>query len=375
MLTWDAENRLTSAVSLTNTPVASQRKVEWQFDGKGRRIRQTTYDGSSGSCAVTEDLKFISDGWRHIAELNATNNALIRSYTWGLDLSGSMDGAGGVGGLLMMNSVANGAHFYAYDGNGNVAVLVKASDGTVSANYEYEAFGKPIRATGLMAKENPFRFSTKRTDNTTDLVLYEMRPYSPSLGRWPNRDPIGEQGGLNLYGFARNDPCNYWDNDGRFTYSIHYNITHDAAINAGYSSKCAGKIARATADTDIWHPLDDSYHFTRHVRGDKAAALQASEENRDNLLNEASEHGQKRQCWRALKDLGRGLHVLEDYYSHVINGEPVSFSITGNYPPDDRPDHKHDARDTDPAAAENARQAAQSKLSALWGSFSCCCSK
>jgi len=232
MLTWDAENRLTKAESLTNTPTASERKVTWEYDGKGRRIRQTTYDGSSGSYLVTEDLKFVSDGWRHIAELNATNNALVRSYTWGLDLSGSMDGAGGVGGLLMMNSAVNGEHFYAYDGNGNVAALVKASDGTVSANYEYETFGKPIRATGLMAKENPFRFSTKRMNDTTDLILYEMRPYSPSFGRFLGKDPLGdeaflreqtkgkgwraqkhlvEHGNLPSYLFAKNSPIDQID--------------------------------------------------------------------------------------------------------------------------------------------------------------------
>src|SRR5206468_4336619 len=108
VFTWDAENRLMQVESFSTGPTASKRKVIWEFDGKGRRIRQTAYDGSSGSYIVIEDLKFLSDGWRHIAELNATNNALIRSYAWGLDLSGSLDGAGGVGGLLMLNSAANG---------------------------------------------------------------------------------------------------------------------------------------------------------------------------------------------------------------------------------------------------------------------------
>ncbi len=188
--TWDAENRLTQVQSLSTGPTASKRKVVWEYDYRGRRGRQTTYNGSSGSYVATEDLKFVSDGWRNIAELNATNNALVQSYVWGLDLSGSLDGAGGIGGLLMLSSVANGAHFYAYDGNGNVAGLVNAGDGTVSANYEYDAFGRGLRATGPRAKENAFRFSTKRANDTIDLVLYEYRPYNSSLGRWLNRDPI-----------------------------------------------------------------------------------------------------------------------------------------------------------------------------------------
>ncbi|NMC81661.1 MAG: RHS repeat-associated core domain-containing protein, partial [Armatimonadetes bacterium] len=206
VFTWDAENRLKQVESRSDALSLSRRKVVWEFDGQGRRIRQTTYDGSSGSYVATEDLKFLSDGWAHVAELNATNNALVRSYVWGLDLSGSEAGVGGVGGLLIVNSAANGAQFCAYDGNGNAAALMKASDGTESARYEYGPFGETIRATGAMAKENPFRFSTKRTDNTTDFVLYEYRLYSPGMGRWLSRDPIGEEGGIALYAFAHNAP-------------------------------------------------------------------------------------------------------------------------------------------------------------------------
>jgi len=209
-LTWDAENRLTKTESLASGPLASKRKVVWEFDCRGRRIRQTTSDGSSGSYVVTEDLKFLSDGWRHIAELNATNNALVRSYVWGLDLSGSLDGAGGVGGLLMLNSVANGAHFYAYDGNGNVAVLVKATDGTASANYEYEPFGQVLRTTGPMANENHFQSSTKRSERATDFKLYEYRLFRADLC-WLSRDPLEEADTVNVYATLANDGLNQVD--------------------------------------------------------------------------------------------------------------------------------------------------------------------
>jgi RHS repeat-associated protein len=84
-----------------------------------------------------------------------------------------------------------GTHFCAYDGNGNVVGLVSATTGTETARYEYGPFGEPIRATGPATTLNPFRFSTKRTCNTTELVLYEYRPYNPALGRWLSRDPIG----------------------------------------------------------------------------------------------------------------------------------------------------------------------------------------
>jgi len=133
---------------------------------------------------------------QHIAEPRATGNALVLSYVWGLDLSGTMDGAGGVGGLLWVSNFQSpiGTHFVGYDGNGNVVALVSATSGSETARYEYGPFGEALRVTGSAANQNPFRFSTKRTDNTTDLVVYEYRAYSPCLGRWLSRDPIVERG-------------------------------------------------------------------------------------------------------------------------------------------------------------------------------------
>jgi len=69
--------------------------------------------------------------------------------------------------------------------------------------------------TGHAASLNPFRFSTKRADPTTDLVLYEYRAYNPAVGCWLSRDPLGELGGRKLYGSVLNDPLNNLDGDGR----------------------------------------------------------------------------------------------------------------------------------------------------------------
>jgi RHS repeat-associated protein len=148
---------------------------------------------------------------------------------WGLDLSGSLQGAGGVGGLLKVYDGATSKHCYpGYDGNGNVTVLVDGDNGQVVANYEYGPFGELLRATGLVAKNNPFRFSTKYQDDETDFLYYGYRYYNPSTGRWVNRDPIGESGfdllhaergslvgdGPNLYEFSRNRPIDRYDRNG-----------------------------------------------------------------------------------------------------------------------------------------------------------------
>ena len=48
------------------------------------------------------------------------------------------------------------------------------------------------------------RYSTKYYDAESDLYYYGYRYYAPSLHRWLTRDPIAEEGGLNLYGFCEN---------------------------------------------------------------------------------------------------------------------------------------------------------------------------
>src|ERR1035441_10725889 len=115
---------------------------------------------------------------------------------WGSDLSGTIQGVGGVGGLLEVTY--EGAQttncFVAFDGNGNLASLSDAASTNILAQYEYGPFGEVIRATGPMAKANPFRFSTKYQDDETDLLYYGYRYYNASTGRWLNRDPVEEDG-------------------------------------------------------------------------------------------------------------------------------------------------------------------------------------
>ena len=81
----------------------------------------------------------------------------------------------------------------------------------MSAHYDYAPFGNTTRthrdssASFDVVSLNPFRFSSEYYDSELDLVYYNYRHYSPSLGRFLSRDPIQEQGGLNLYAFVGND--------------------------------------------------------------------------------------------------------------------------------------------------------------------------
>ena len=65
-------------------------------------------------------------------------------------------------------------------------------------------------------RDSESRFATGICGYDDQVAVYGFRFYSPSQGRWLNRDPIEEAGGLNLYGFVGNDPVNRWDYLGKY---------------------------------------------------------------------------------------------------------------------------------------------------------------
>jgi RHS repeat-associated protein len=207
---WDGENRLLAASNGTTS-------VSFGYDHMGRRFRKIV------AGATTTTNTFLHDGWAMVREIRGgTTNA----YVYGPDLSGSMQGAGTIGGLLFGafgGTATVSSAFYAYDANGNVTTLID-TNGALVASYTYDPYGNTIAATGVLAAVNPFQFSTKYLDGETGLYYYGYRHYSPSLGRWLSRDPIGEAGGLPLYGFVGNAPVGQIDPFGLSVGSITVSI-------------------------------------------------------------------------------------------------------------------------------------------------------
>ena len=80
------------------------------------------------------------------------------------------------------------------------------TSGNLSKYYGYAPFGAVSSSSGT---NQPFQWSSEVYDSELDLVYYNYRHYSPSLGRFLSRDPIAEQGGLNLYACVKNNINNY----------------------------------------------------------------------------------------------------------------------------------------------------------------------
>jgi len=93
---------------------------------------------------LLKSIIYIWDDFNIVAETINTLQSTIRNYNvWGLDLSQSHQGAGGIGGLLAVISPlplgegqGEGSMALAcYDANGNIAEYV-STNGTISAHYE-----------------------------------------------------------------------------------------------------------------------------------------------------------------------------------------------------------------------------------------------
>jgi RHS repeat-associated protein len=177
----------------------------------------------AGAWVQSAQGRYVYSGNLVIQERASDNTPRI-TYTRGLDLSGSLEGAGGIGGLLartdnlLPSSGSPWTHtFYHSDRMGNVTAMVNGAQKIV-ARYLYDPFGNTISKSGPLADANLYRYASKESHPLSGLIYFGRRFYHPNLQRWLNRDPIGEGGGVNLYRYGRNSPHMYldaWGNDGQ----------------------------------------------------------------------------------------------------------------------------------------------------------------
>ena len=215
---YDAGNRLIGV--MPQNPVDGDIEVQNSYDYRHRRIGKMTRKCNGGSWNYLRSSRFIYDKTNVIDEHidNAYGLADNVTYLWGKDISGSLNGAGGVGGLLCVGS-ENFTAIPCADANGNIKCYLDVG-GDVVASYEYDTFGKVVVSTGRFADNLDFGFSSKYHDREVGMTSYQRRFYCPDLGRWLNRDPIEEEGGENLYAFCLNNAIINYDKDGCAYFAI-----------------------------------------------------------------------------------------------------------------------------------------------------------
>ncbi len=99
-------------------------------------------------------------------------------------------------------------YYYHADGLGSITALTDKKQKVVES-YTYSSFGE-IKQNGDKVK-NAFTFTGREWDKETDLYYYRARYYDAKMGRFISRDPIGFEGGMNLYGYVNNLPTTLVD--------------------------------------------------------------------------------------------------------------------------------------------------------------------
>ncbi|MBS2013203.1 MAG: RHS repeat-associated core domain-containing protein [Deltaproteobacteria bacterium] len=97
-------------------------------------------------------------------------------------------------------------YFYSRDRLGSVREVVGSNGITIASRLSYGPWGA-LTESGSGALSD-FGLTGHYYDRPTGLGLTWFRAYDPKMARWLSYDPIGLAGGLNLYGYVRNDPTN-----------------------------------------------------------------------------------------------------------------------------------------------------------------------
>lgn len=186
---WDDANRLKAIVEGT-------KRFEFTYDGLGRRYKMVYKTNG----VTTFTRRFIWCGAQPCWE------------------SANVTGQPGTVKRYFAQGVLEGSdkYFSMRDHLGSVREVMKNNSSTVEARYDYDPWGRQTQTTGTRVFDIGYAgymvFAPTGTNIKLNLTWY--RAYSPELGRWLSRDPIGEEGGINLYGYVENRVIDSIDPEG-----------------------------------------------------------------------------------------------------------------------------------------------------------------
>jgi RHS repeat-associated protein len=217
---WDPLNRLTALTSGTH-------RSEFTYNGLSQRV--TIVEKDNGSVTSTKQFVWVPGDMQPSEERDASNGVTKRYYPQGVQ-------------------VGSTNYYYTRDHLGSVRELTDSS-GAVQTRYDYDLYGRRTKLSGSVDADFGFTGHYYHQPSGLNLALY--RAYDADLGRWLSRDPIGEVGGINLYGYVGNDPLNETDPLGLWRWPDYIRVN----INVGTLIGWSGTASIDRYGNWYWSPL------------------------------------------------------------------------------------------------------------------------
>jgi len=183
--TWDAAKRL-----IRVQEKSTAQKSEFAYDGLSRMTVRKEY---ASATATPNEVRYLWCGDKICQSRDGQDNVVSRYYTEG-ELQGST------------------ALYYVKDHLGSITDVVSAQ-GKPLGQLDYGPYGEQEKARGRLTD---FRYAGMLYHPNSGYYFTHYRVYDPETGRWLSRDPIGEVGGLNLYGYALGNPVIWSDPTGTY---------------------------------------------------------------------------------------------------------------------------------------------------------------
>ena len=180
---WDPLNRLTAVTSGTH-------RSEFTYNGLNQRVK--IVEKENGAVTSTKQFVWCPGEPQPCEERDGSNSVTKRFYAQG-DQIGSTN------------------YYYTKDHLGSIREVTDNS-GAVQVRYDYDPYGRRTKVSGGVDAD--FGFTGHYHHQPSGLHLALFRGYDADLGRWISRDPIGENGGINLYAYVFNEPTRLSDRFG-----------------------------------------------------------------------------------------------------------------------------------------------------------------
>jgi RHS repeat-associated protein len=227
---WDAANRLV-AINYSGQTTRS----EFSYDGLNRVAKIVEKTGTT----INSTRKFVWNGQEKCEFRDANDAVTLRTYAQG-----------------QHNGTT--AYFFTRDHLGSVREMFTGG-GTVVARYEYDPYGRSTTIVGTTTTD--FNFTGLYRHGRSNLDFATYRAYDPELGRWLNRDPIAEEGGLNLYAYVSGNAANAVDSSGQIgvkeAYNYWLNMAADGLTQGGIAGFLQAEIGIAGMTAiDYWQARD-----------------------------------------------------------------------------------------------------------------------